>query len=544
MYSAEQRMKAVETFARFGCSAADTIAELGYPTRHTLRNWWREYQIGGDGFLERKRREPKYSDEEKRGAVDYYLEHGRSLARTTRAMGYPSRETLGSWIDELAPGQRRRRGPNPEKGVLPIGTKVQAVAELEARGGSAAEVADRYGVSRTAPYAWRREILGHNGGAPEEKGAPVSKRYDELPNGVEELKKMQSDLKAQVREAAARDRRAPSDARDTKKDPGTDPKRLTNAEKAAAISSLRPKWKLKDLLALTRMAKSSYEYAAAALARPESAERADARAAVVGAFGDSGGAYGYRRDCRPDGIGEWTVRAIMGEESLVARAAKKKRRYSSYRGEVSEAPDNLLRDERGKHHFRAGRAERALGDGRHGVPHPRGKSYLSPDNRLLRRHADKLGDLHVPERRDGELVASGRMLPAQGGRAPHGAQRPGCHYRWPGWIGICDEHGIVRSMSRKGCSPDNARAEGFFGRLKIEFFYGRDWSGVALDEFADMLDAYLRWYRDVRLKSDLGYKSPSGIGGIWGQSPNPKRSRISTAVPIRWPLSFISLAPW
>ena len=37
MYSAEQRMKAVETFARFGCSAADTIAELGYPSRVTLR---------------------------------------------------------------------------------------------------------------------------------------------------------------------------------------------------------------------------------------------------------------------------------------------------------------------------------------------------------------------------------------------------------------------------------------------------------------------------------------------------------------------------
>lgn len=199
MYSAEQRMKAVETFARFGCSAADTIAELGYPTRHTLRNWWKEYRIGGDGFPERKRRKPKYSDEEKRGAVDYYLEHGRSLARTIRAMGYPGRETLAGWVDELAPGQRRRRGPNPEKGVLPIETKVQAVAELEARGGSAAEVADRYGVSRTAPYAWRREILGHNGGAPEEKGAPVSKRYDELPNDVEELKKMQSDLKAQVR---------------------------------------------------------------------------------------------------------------------------------------------------------------------------------------------------------------------------------------------------------------------------------------------------------------------------------------------------------
>ena len=78
------------------------------------------------------------------------------------------------------------------------------------------------------------------------------------------------------------------------------------------------------------------------------------------------------------------------------------------------------------------------------------------------------------------------------GEHPTGHSDRGCHYRWPGWIGICDDHGIVRSMSRKGCSPDNARAEGFFGRLKVEFFYGRDWSGVSLDEFADMLDAYLR----------------------------------------------------
>ena len=84
----------------------------------------------------------------------------------------------------------------------------------------------------------------------------------------------------------------------------------------------------------------------------------------------------------------------------------------------------------------------------------------------------------------------------------------GCHYRWPGWIEICDDHGLVRSMSRKGCSPDNARCGGFFGRLKIEFFYGCDWGGVTIEEFMGMLDAYLRWYRDVRIKSDLDYRSP------------------------------------
>ena len=63
-------------------------------------------------------------------------------------------------------------------------------------------------------------------------------------------------------------------------------------------------------------------------------------------------------------------------------------------------------------------------------------------------------------------------------------------------------------MSRKGCSPDNSRAEGFFGRLKVEFFYGRGWRGVSIEEFMEMLDGYLVWYRDKRRKSDLGYMSP------------------------------------
>ena len=38
MYSAEQRAKAIETFARFGRRAADTVAKLGYSDRVMLRN--------------------------------------------------------------------------------------------------------------------------------------------------------------------------------------------------------------------------------------------------------------------------------------------------------------------------------------------------------------------------------------------------------------------------------------------------------------------------------------------------------------------------
>lgn len=55
-------------------------------------------------------------------------------------------------------------------------------------------------------------------------------------------------------------------------------------------------------------------------------------------------------------------------------------------------------------------------------------------------------------------------------------------------------------MSRKGRCADNAAMEGFFGRLKNEFFRGRDWSGVTVAEFERRLDRWLGWYRSGRLR--------------------------------------------
>ncbi len=63
-------------------------------------------------------------------------------------------------------------------------------------------------------------------------------------------------------------------------------------------------------------------------------------------------------------------------------------------------------------------------------------------------------------------------------------------------------------MSRKACSPDNAACEGFFGRLKKELFYSRDWLSTTIEEFVAALDAYIRWYNEVRIKISLGFRSP------------------------------------
>ncbi len=38
----------------------------------------------------------------------------------------------------------------------------------------------------------------------------------------------------------------------------------------------------------------------------------------------------------------------------------------------------------------------------------------------------------------------------------------GCHYRWPGWIRLMEQEGLERSMSKKGCSPENSACEGLY----------------------------------------------------------------------------------
>ncbi len=82
------------------------------------------------------------------------------------------------------------------------------------------------------------------------------------------------------------------------------------------------------------------------------------------------------------------------------------------------------------------------------------------------------------------------------------------YYRWPGWLSRMEEANLLRSMSKKGCTADNSACEGFFGRLKNEMFYNRKWFGISIAEFMDILNRYLHWYNEQRIKMSLGAMSP------------------------------------
>ena len=89
MYSYEDRMKAVQLYIQYDQNAAAVIRELGYPNRHSLVSWYKEYLKNND--LKKKRFRPeKYSKAQQDTAVRYYMEHGKCASRTLRALGYPS----------------------------------------------------------------------------------------------------------------------------------------------------------------------------------------------------------------------------------------------------------------------------------------------------------------------------------------------------------------------------------------------------------------------------------------------------------------------
>ena len=56
--------------------------------------------------------------------------------------------------------------------------------------------------------------------------------------------------------------------------------------------------------------------------------------------------------------------------------------------------------------------------------------------------------------------------------------------------------------------PDNAAAEGFFGRMKTESVYPEHWEKRTRDEVLVLIDEYIHWYNHERIKQSLGWMSP------------------------------------
>ena len=290
-----------------------------------------------------------------------------------------------------------------------------------------------------------------------------------------------------------------------KKDPDIDQSALSNREKAVIIDVLKNRYSLPLLLQKLQLSKSSYYYQEQSLQKED--KYTLLRVRVIELFTENKGRYGYRRIhalLKRENIivSEKVIRRIMKEEQLVVKI-KRTRKYNSYQGEISPAVDNLI-----NRNFSASKPnEKWLTDITE-FAIPAGKVYLSP---IVDCFDGLLVNWNISTSPDALLVNSmlddaAKLLSV--GEKPIIHSDRGVHYRWPGWIDRMEKNGFIRSMSKKGCSPDNSACEGVFGRIKNEMFYNADWSGVNISEFIGILNDYLYWYNEKRIKKSLGYLSP------------------------------------
>jgi len=507
MYSLEERKRAVDLWVKYDGSYAAVCRELGYPVVRTLRRWVEEYRLTDtlhEGFV----RKQKYSERQKQAAIDYYVNHGRCINKAVRALGYPNRSTLGLWLDETLPERRTMRKGRifqQEKEFTPE-QKKSAVMDLCLRDGAADEVAERHGVTRTSLYAWKKALLGEGYKVVKNKpDGPRTSNEVELTKEVQSLQEQVKALEEEIYRLRMERDILELTAEMLKKDPGVDPKNLTNREKTMVIDALRGRYLLKQLLKHLHMAKSSYFYQCAAIAAGDKYTKI--RGEIRIAFAEAQARYGYRRIhtvLTKSGriISEKVVLRIMKEEQLVV-IRRKTRKYNSYKGELTPPVPNLLRRD-----FKAEAPNQKWLTDITEFSLPEGKVYLSP---IIDCFDGAPISWSIGTSPNAEMVNSmldSAILTLGEGERPAVHSDRGVHYQWPGWVEIMETAGLTRSMSKKACVGDNAPCEGFFGHVKNEMFYGRSWAGVSIKGFMEELDRYLRWFYEGRIKMSLGGRSP------------------------------------
>lgn len=253
------------------------------------------------------------------------------------------------------------------------------------------------------------------------------------------------------------------------------------------------------------IARSSYYFHQLKIGRPDPYVKL--RTQILEIFETSRRTYGYRRiwmTLRSEGVklSEKIVRQLMTEAGLHV-VKKKRRRFSSYRGEITPAPDNELgrnfHAEQPNEKWLTDITEMAAADG---------KVYLSPvidcfDGMVVTWKMSRNPNARLT---NGMLKDAIKGLPNKSKPILHTDR--GVHYRWPSWIHIVEQAGLIRSMSNKACSPDNAACEGFFGRLKNEMYFERGWEKQSVAQLMSAIDDYINWYNHQRIKMSLGGKSP------------------------------------
>ncbi len=255
------------------------------------------------------------------------------------------------------------------------------------------------------------------------------------------------------------------------------------------------------LLDISHLPRSTYYYY---LKQQDKDKYKELKQEIEQIFTENKQRYGYRRILlklhqKGIGINHKTVCKLM--KCLGLQGKRRKSKYKSYKGEVGKiAPNVLNRDFETTKPFEklaTDVTEFAVCDD---------KVYLSP---IIDLHNNEVISYSISL--SPNFKQTREMLKGLFDKLPKGA-RPilhsdqGWQYQMKEFQQQLKEHNIIQSMSRKGNCLDNSVMENFFGRLKVEMFYGEKFQTV--DEFVHCLKEYIYYWNNERISLTLNGMSP------------------------------------
>lgn len=221
-------------------------------------------------------------------------------------------------------------------------------------------------------------------------------------------------------------------------------------------------------------------------------------------YHENQGRYGYRRitlELRNRGycINHKTVQRLMKELHLKCMVRIKK--YRSYKGEIGKIAPNLIQRD-----FKADAPNQKWTTDITEFALFGTKLYLSP---ILDMYNGEIISYSISERPVlGQVMdmldKAFDKIPDNTGLIFHSDQ--GWQYQHKQYQQRLKEKGIRQSMSRKGNCLDNSVMENFFGLLKSELLYLREFCSI--EEFKVELEKYIDYYNNKRIKSKLKGLSP------------------------------------
>ena len=255
------------------------------------------------------------------------------------------------------------------------------------------------------------------------------------------------------------------------------------------------------MLKIASLSRSTYYYH---LKRKQEDKYSDVKQEIESIFTENKQRYGYRRillALRQKGIAlnHKTVHKLM--RSMGLRGKRRKSKYKSYKGEVGKIAPNVI-----NRNFETSKPFEKLVTDVTEFAVCEDKVYLSPILDLYNNEIISYSVSLSPNFEQTREMLKGLFDKLPKGATPILHSDQGWQYQMKEFQQQLQEHSITQSMSRKGNCLDNSVMENFFGRLKVEMFYGEKFQTV--DEFVHCLIEYINYWNNERISLTLNGMSP------------------------------------